>query len=341
MEIVKKLLAILACPHCHAALKIKVKHLICTNKNCKRKFPIKQGIPILLPSKLEKLQDSAFKKAQIDFFDKWSSKNRGKAKLKKTFCCDFFSCIVGEKQINYSEKAMRRLIKSIPKNSWVLELGCGAGEHTAFLAQLRKDIHLLALDLSLKSVVETQKRLSGEKIKSQVSLVVADAETLPFKDKAFAGIIVVMFFHHIAHIKKSIEEIKRTLCSKGIGLIIDLVADNPFIALSRKVFPYFPYHLKKRFKTDYQLESGEIPTVFPHKIRQIKQTVRKAKLKIIKEEHHDLFLFALGQLVNAFPLLQYFFPELILNFLYNIEKRLLKGSFFKRFAGAIVLWTSP
>jgi len=336
----KDFLAILACPHCHGSLKKSAKQLFCVNKDCKKKFPVQQGIPILLPSGLEKLPDATFKKAQLRFFDKWSSKSRGKTKSKESPFSRFFSSIVGGKKINYAEKAMDQLIKKIPKNSWVLELGCGAGEHTAFLAQIRKDVRLVALDLSLKSVLETKARLKKEKIKSRVSFVVADVEALPFKEKALAGIVGVMLLHHLAHLRKTIGEIKRTLHPKGTALIVDITANNPFIVLPRKIFPRLPYHLKKRFKKDYLLESGETPRVSPHKIGKIKQTVKKAKLKIIKEEPYDLFLIALDPLGRAFPFLQHLFPESILNFLYNIEKRLLKKYFFQRFAGAIVLWIS-
>lgn len=337
---IKKLLPILACPHCQTTLKSSGKQLVCLNKACKRKFPVKQGIPLLLPSKLEELQDSAFKKAQVEFFDEWSSESREKKEAEKTAPKHFFSPVVGEKHINYSEKAMRQLCKRIPKNSRVLELGCGNGEHTAFLAQLRPDIHLISLDLSLKSVLETQKRLKNEKIKTPVSLMVADAETLPFKNGAFVGIVIVMFFHHLAHLRKTLGEIKRTLHPEGFGLIVDLVANSPFITLPRKIFPHLPYGLKKRFKKDYLLENGEMPRVFPRKIKKIKQAVKKAKLKVIKEEHHDCFVFALSPLMNGFPQLRYLFPEFFLNFIYNIEKRLLRKRLFQRFAGAIVLWVS-
>lgn len=340
MAINKEFLAILACPYCHTSLKKSGKHLLCLNQDCKKRFSVQQGVPILLSQGLRNLPDSSFKKAQLKFFDKWSSKSRGKTGLKETSFSRFFSPVVGEKKINYAEKAMRQLLKKIPKNSWVLELGCGAGEHTAFLAKIREDFHLVALDLSLKSLLETKARLKKEKIKSQISFVVADVEALPLKEKAFAGIVGVMLFHHLAHLRKTIGEIKRTLHTKGIALIVDITANNPFIVLPRKIFPYLPYHFKKRFKKDYLLESGEAPQVSPHKIGKIKQRVKKANLKIIKEEPHDLFLIALDPLGRAFPCLQYFFPESILNFLYNIEKRLLKKHFLQRFAGAIVLWVS-
>jgi len=42
----KELLNILACPACKASVELKDNKLHCTN--CKRKYPIKDGIPVML-----------------------------------------------------------------------------------------------------------------------------------------------------------------------------------------------------------------------------------------------------------------------------------------------------
>ena len=44
-----ELLAILACPACKTAVVLKHDHwLVCQNPSCGRKYPIKNGIPIML-----------------------------------------------------------------------------------------------------------------------------------------------------------------------------------------------------------------------------------------------------------------------------------------------------
>ena len=42
----KELLSILACPACKASVELKDNKLHCTK--CKRKYPIKDGIPVML-----------------------------------------------------------------------------------------------------------------------------------------------------------------------------------------------------------------------------------------------------------------------------------------------------
>lgn len=47
----KELLAILACPACKADVELKDEKIVCTK--CKRKYPIKDGIPIMLIDEAE------------------------------------------------------------------------------------------------------------------------------------------------------------------------------------------------------------------------------------------------------------------------------------------------
>ena len=46
-----KLLELLACPACHAALQLEGARLVCTG--CGRRYPIRDGIPILLVEEAE------------------------------------------------------------------------------------------------------------------------------------------------------------------------------------------------------------------------------------------------------------------------------------------------
>ena len=48
----KKLLEVLACPACKKDVILKDDKIICTN--CKKKYPIKDGIPIMLIEESEK-----------------------------------------------------------------------------------------------------------------------------------------------------------------------------------------------------------------------------------------------------------------------------------------------
>ena len=50
----KELLDILACPACKADVRLENDRIICTNPKCGLKYPIKDGIPVMLIDEAEK-----------------------------------------------------------------------------------------------------------------------------------------------------------------------------------------------------------------------------------------------------------------------------------------------
>ena len=52
----KELLEILACPKCKAPVKEEGAKLICTNAQCGLRYPVRDGIPVMLIDEAEKPQ---------------------------------------------------------------------------------------------------------------------------------------------------------------------------------------------------------------------------------------------------------------------------------------------
>ncbi len=50
----KELLDIMACPQCKAAVREEKEKIVCTNEQCGLRYPIKDGIPIMLIDEAEK-----------------------------------------------------------------------------------------------------------------------------------------------------------------------------------------------------------------------------------------------------------------------------------------------
>ncbi|MDP9394249.1 MAG: Trm112 family protein [Actinomycetota bacterium] len=50
MDIEPFLLEVLACPHCHSPLRPdeETSELVCTDATCRRAYPVRDGIPVLL-----------------------------------------------------------------------------------------------------------------------------------------------------------------------------------------------------------------------------------------------------------------------------------------------------
>jgi uncharacterized protein len=52
----KELLEILACPKCKAEVKLEGDRIICTNPQCGLRYPIHDGIPVMLIDQAERPQ---------------------------------------------------------------------------------------------------------------------------------------------------------------------------------------------------------------------------------------------------------------------------------------------
>jgi hypothetical protein len=50
----KELLEILACPQCKADVRLENDKIICTNPQCGLRYPIRNGIPVMLIDEAEK-----------------------------------------------------------------------------------------------------------------------------------------------------------------------------------------------------------------------------------------------------------------------------------------------
>jgi len=49
----QELLEILACPQCKANVKLEDDRIVCTNPQCGLRYPIREGIPVMLVSEAE------------------------------------------------------------------------------------------------------------------------------------------------------------------------------------------------------------------------------------------------------------------------------------------------
>ncbi len=50
----EELLKILACPACKTAVVLEGERLVCTNPSCGLRYPIREGIPVMLVEEAEK-----------------------------------------------------------------------------------------------------------------------------------------------------------------------------------------------------------------------------------------------------------------------------------------------
>ncbi len=101
------------------------------------------------------------------------------------------------------------------KDKRVLDIGCGPGWYTYNYA--KNGARIVGMDLTKKAVNIAKKYLRHGNLKG--SIVVADAQRLPFRPQSFDHIASSGVLHHAPDIHKAIAEVHRVLKPGGSAII--------------------------------------------------------------------------------------------------------------------------
>lgn len=96
----------------------------------------------------------------------------------------------------------------------LLDIGCGNGD--VFRLIKDKGLELYGIDLA-----ENMVKVAQERYGNIATILLADAENLPFQDDMFDIIICNASFHHYTHPKAVLSQMRRVLKDEGVLLIGD------------------------------------------------------------------------------------------------------------------------
>ena len=188
------LLSLLACPLCKGRLKsVDVNRVECLS--CKTTYPVEDGIPIMLPPKLEK-----FKRLEAEFHSKEADE-------------------YVERHMKYSYRVARyhddylKFFCDCQKGAVVLEVGGGGGLDALHLKNM--EVTLIESDISVGMVKIGRRRAIAAGHDSASLFVVCDAEQLPCPDQSLDAILIVAALHHLPSPERFIAAAKRALKPGG------------------------------------------------------------------------------------------------------------------------------
>jgi len=116
----------------------------------------------------------------------------------------------------YLETLARYLNKL--RTECVLDVGCGTGAQTLFLA--KKGFRVVGIDLSAKSIELAKARATLYRVDSRVDFIVCDLTNLPLRDEVALSLISLgSVMSHVMEHDKSIAELSRVLQSNGYFII--------------------------------------------------------------------------------------------------------------------------
>ena len=91
-------------------------------------------------------------------------------------------------------RGRRTVLPHLPKDARVLDVGCGGGKFTKYIADQRPDVHILGIDLSKPQIARAAKHL--RRYSDRVRFEHGDATQLAFPDGSFDGVISYGFIKH-------------------------------------------------------------------------------------------------------------------------------------------------
>ena len=103
----------------------------------------------------------------------------------------------------------------------VLDLGCGAGRHSVYLA--RQGFRVVGFEVSISALRKLRIRLKTESVES-VEIINGEMSKLPFSDRAFDAVISTNVLHHslAAGIEQTVEEVYRVMNNGAEGFLMTL-----------------------------------------------------------------------------------------------------------------------
>ena len=209
----------IACPVCRGLnLQIgaagDIKALDCGD--CGEQYQVLKEIPLMLPPETrgsgekEKIQEfwgELFRTAYSDHDQQFTRDNL------KTQLSGLLEMFQTSGHLAATEMPVDRLAEQ-----HVLEIGCGAGAHSALFSELGAS--MTSLDITLERVVETSRKLQLVDDESRCFALQGDSESMPFPDNHFDIVYSNGVLHHTYDTQKAVTEVMRVLRPGGTAVIM-------------------------------------------------------------------------------------------------------------------------
>ena len=175
-------------------------------------------------------------------------------KVAKSYYNNFYSHISDHHSIQVMDLEIVNLLKIIPKNSIICDIGGCWGWHWRNICKQRPDINIVIIDFVYENLLIAKKILK-KKINKQIYLVNDDICELKLKKEIFDTVWTVQTLQHIKKYSKAIKNIYKILKIDGYlfnyNLNINYIVKTIYKIFNKK-------YLIKGYNNDFYLERSSI-----------------------------------------------------------------------------------
>jgi ubiquinone/menaquinone biosynthesis C-methylase UbiE len=175
-------------------------------------------------------------------------------KVAKSYYNNFYNHISDHHSIQVMDLEIVNLLKIIPKNSIICDIGGCWGWHWRNICEQRPDINIVIIDFVYENLLIAKKILK-KKINKQIYLVNDDICELKLKKEIFDTVWTVQTLQHIKKYSKAIKNIYKILKIDGYLFNYNLNI-NYIVKIIYKIFN--KKYLIKGYNNDFYLERSSI-----------------------------------------------------------------------------------
>ena len=169
---------------------------------------------------------------------------------------------------------------ALPKNSHVLEIGCGAGFLAIALA--KRGFVVEAVDHAPAMIELTRMHARQVDMDNKIRAAIEDVHQLSYEDKLFDLVVSLGMINWLYDLRKALGEIERVLKPGGYAVLNSARAHALLNPLAIPALESFLEKLKHRFQSADPRKSRSIAPSHMYLPAEINRYLREANLRVIK-----------------------------------------------------------
>lgn len=135
----------------------------------------------------------------------------------------------------WRQQAIKKM--NIKDGNCYIDIGCGTGDSTVMLSNMKNNIHSIGIDPSFNMIKIAKEKVIKRLLCENIRYSIGSALNLPFKNNTFDGAIFSFSIRNVTNQKQTLEEVLRVLKPKSSLVILELgVPENRILNILYLLF---------------------------------------------------------------------------------------------------------